>query len=221
VSGYLAYWDELLRRHPDMLIDTCAGGGRRDDLETLRRAVPLWRSDYAFDDPPAMQDLSYGLAMWVPYFGTAARSSNPYSFRSAMVMAVTMQADSRSKTVDFPAINKLAAQWREVAPYYYGDYYPLTPYSIDDSAWMAWQYNRPEKGDGMVQAFRRAQSPIEKVRFKLRGLDATAQYAVRNLDQPGELRFSGRELEEQGLPVEIKDVPAAVIITYQQVKGSH
>ena len=47
VEGLLAYWDELHRRHPDMLIDTCASGGRRIDLETLRRAVPLWRSDYA------------------------------------------------------------------------------------------------------------------------------------------------------------------------------
>ena len=72
----------------------------------------------------------------------------------------------------------------------------------------------------MVQAFRRSQSPIEKVRFKLRGLDAAARYAVSNLDAPGESQFSGRELEEQGLPVEIKDQPGAVIITYKQIKRS-
>ena len=35
VQGHLAYWDELRRRHPDILIDSCASGGRRDDLETL------------------------------------------------------------------------------------------------------------------------------------------------------------------------------------------
>ena len=49
VTAYLAYWDELRRRHADMLIDSCASGGRRNDLETLRRAVPLLRSDYLFD----------------------------------------------------------------------------------------------------------------------------------------------------------------------------
>ena len=43
VTGYLAYWDEIIRRHPKMLIDSCASGGKRNDLETLRRAVPLWR----------------------------------------------------------------------------------------------------------------------------------------------------------------------------------
>jgi alpha-galactosidase len=46
VQGYLAYWDELRRRRPGMLIDSCASGGRRNDLETLRRAGPLLRSDF-------------------------------------------------------------------------------------------------------------------------------------------------------------------------------
>ena len=39
VQGYLAYWDALRRRQPQLRIDSCASGGRRDDLETLRRAV--------------------------------------------------------------------------------------------------------------------------------------------------------------------------------------
>ena len=220
VTGYLAYWDELRRRHPDMLIDTCASGGRRDDLETLRRAVPLWRSDYGIDDPPAMQDLTYGLALWVPFFGTGIRSSNPYSFRSTMAMAMGAGPDPRSKNVDFPALSRLASQWRQVAPYYYGDYYPLTSYTTENSAWAAWQFDRPATGDGVVQAFRRTESPMEKARFKLRGLDAAAQYAVSNLDAPGESQFSGRELEEQGLPVVIKDQPGAVIIIYKKVKGA-
>jgi alpha-galactosidase len=201
-----------------MLIDTCASGGRRDDLETLRRAVPLWRSDYGYDDPPAMQDLTYGLALWVPYFGTGIRSSNPYSFRSTMAMAMGAGPDPRSKNVDFPALTRLASQWRQVAPYYYGDYYPLTPYTTEASAWVAWQFNRPNSGDGIVQAFRRSDSPIEKVRFKLRGVDPAAQYAVSDLDAPGESQFSGRELQEQGLTVVIKNQPGAVIISYKQVK---
>jgi alpha-galactosidase len=129
--------------------------------------------------------------------------------------------DPRSKNVDFQALGRLASQWREVAPYYYGDYYPLTPYTTKDSAWMAWQFDRPATGDGMVQAFRRARSPIEEVRFKLRGLDAAAQYAVSNLDTPGESRISGRELGEQGLRVVIQDEPGAVIIIYKKIMGTH
>ncbi|MDD3108509.1 MAG: alpha-galactosidase, partial [Alistipes sp.] len=37
VIGYLQYMDELQRRHPKMLIDICAAGGKRLELENLRR----------------------------------------------------------------------------------------------------------------------------------------------------------------------------------------
>ena len=40
-------------------------------------------------------------------------------------------------------------------PYYFGDYYPLTPWSLDNGAWLAWQYDRPDLNSGVVLAFRR------------------------------------------------------------------
>ena len=43
VTGLLAYWDELLRRHPGVLYDNCASGGRRNDLESMRRGVALYQ----------------------------------------------------------------------------------------------------------------------------------------------------------------------------------
>ena len=69
VQGYLRLLDALLIRFPTLLIDTCASGSRSDDPETLRRAVPLWRSDKWCADV-VLQDQSYGLALWIPYFGT-------------------------------------------------------------------------------------------------------------------------------------------------------
>ena len=39
----------LLRRHPGLWIDTCASGGRRIELESMSRAVALWRSDNTCD----------------------------------------------------------------------------------------------------------------------------------------------------------------------------
>ena len=69
VTNLLAYWDELKRRHPNMLIDECASGGRRNDLEMMRRAVPMWRSDKTME-PIGQQSMTYGISMWLPYFGT-------------------------------------------------------------------------------------------------------------------------------------------------------
>jgi alpha-galactosidase len=217
VMGYLAFWDELRRRHPNLLIDTCASGGRRNDLETLRRAVPLWRSDYAFETT-AMQLFTYGIALWIPYFGTGINTFDPYGFRSQMTPALALGWDLRRKDRDYNSLRRLVAQWRQVADYYYGDYYPLLPYSTSNEEWMGWQYDRPELGEGMVQVFRRPTSSYESARLKLRGLEPTARYAVTNLDFPGPAEVTGQELMSNGLHIFLKNQPDSVIITYQRVK---
>jgi len=218
VRGYLAYWDELRRRHPDLLIDSCASGGRRNDLETLRRAVPLLRSDYIME-PVGNQGHTYGLSFWVPFQGTGTGSGavSPYLLRSTMVTHFTACFDVRRKDLDYDMIRRVLGQWRRYADCYFGDYYPLTPYSLDRSLWMAWQFDLPEKGQGMVQAFRRDQSVYESARFKLAGLDPEARYAVSDLDSGATRTVSGRELIEVGLPVAIADLPGDAVLVYSRL----
>jgi alpha-galactosidase len=227
VQGYLAFWDALRRQYPDMLIDSCASGGRRNDLETLRRGVPLLRSDYQGPAHPAVsrdvisagnQGHGYGMAMWIPYYGTGEYYNDTYSFRSHMCPAMGVGYDPAREPVDWEALRRTIACWREVAPNYYGDYYPLTKYSLDAGRWMAWQFNRPEQGAGMVQAFRRKDCGEAARLFRLRGLDPAAVYAVKNFDEDGSMTVSGQDLMEKGLTVEIKDKPGAAVIAYRQTK---
>ena len=58
---------------------------------------------------------------------------------------------------DFPFAKAQAVlrQCRDLQPYFLGDYYPLTEYSKAGNVWVAWQFDRPDRGNGMVQAFRR------------------------------------------------------------------
>ena len=102
---------------------------------------------------------------------------------------------------------------------------------------MAWQFDRPEKGDGMVQAFRRGDSIYESARLRLRGLDPEATYMVRNVDTPRATeasgratravrnidtargaKMTGRELMEQGLLIELTDRPQAAVFLYRRAK---
>jgi alpha-galactosidase len=215
VEGFLEYWSELRRRNPGMLIDTCASGGRRNDLETLRRSVPLLRSDYIFE-PVSQQCHTYGIAQWIPFYGTGVIKTDSYTFRSNMCPHVTACWDMRNKDLDYDSIRKLVNQWKEIGHYYIGDFYPLTPYSLENDVWMAWQFNRPDIGEGMVQAFRRADSFYESARFKLNDLDPDANYTIENLDIPDKISMSGQELMEKGLPIAIVDQPGAVVIVYKK-----
>ncbi len=116
VTGYLAYWDELLRRHPGMLIDSCASGGRRNDIETMRRAVPLWRSDYAYE-AIGHQCMMYGLSLWLPFHGTGTVATRdapyygsgptpvePYAFWSNAGQSLACGIDIRLKDLDYAAL---------------------------------------------------------------------------------------------------------------------
>ena len=230
VQGYLAYWDALRQRHPNLRIDSCASGGRRDDLETMRRAVPLIRSDYLFE-PTSQQNHHFAFASWIPYHGAGfvvGQSAigfkvqdeiDPYAFRANMSPSLTLCYDMRRKDFDYELARRLFTQLKQIGPNYLGDFYPLTPYSLANDVWLAWQYDRPEAHEGLVQAFRRPDSDYEAARFKLRGLEAGARYIVTDLDHPGEPQtFTGEELAKHGLLITIPSQPGAVVVTYKQVK---
>ncbi|MGJ5818915.1 alpha-galactosidase [Paludibaculum fermentans] len=220
VTGYLAYLDELRRRFPAMLLDNCASGGRRDDLETLRRAVPLWRSDYAYDPEP-MQQFTYGMALWIPYFGSAFNSLDPYIFRSQMTPALSIGMVAERYDNGLPRMKSMLAQWRRISEFYAADFYPLTPYAVDKTAWLAWQFNRPERGDGVVQAFRRADNAFELAKFRLRGIQAAARYKVTDLDTARSTLLSGHELIENGLPVTLTARPGSILLLYEKLPAAH
>jgi len=226
VEGYLAFWDELRRRHPNMLIDSCASGGRRNDLETMRRAVPLLRSDYqSFHGDPRFacgsQCHLYGLALWLPYFGTGTYYNDNqtlYAGRSFFCPAFGYCYDVREPGADWTTIRRLVDNWRKIAHCFFGDYYPLTPYSLERSVWMAWQFDWSGEGEGMVQAFRRGESIYEVARLHLNGLEPDARYELTDLDKPGSTEMTGRELTENGLLVSIPERPGSVVITYKKAR---
>jgi alpha-galactosidase len=219
VTGYLAYWDELRRRHPNMLLDSCASGGRRNDIDTLRRAVPLTRSDYLLEagEPISQQMQTLGMAQWIPYFGTGTSGVDPYVFRSQMTPGVITSWDLRRKDGDTDAMRRLIKQWRTVSPNYYGDFYPLTSYSLGNDVWAAMQFDRPEAGEGFVEVFRRSRSSYETARFKLQGLDPSARYVVTNLDVAGSQEFSGQDLIDRGLEIQLTHAPESALVTYKRV----
>lgn len=229
VTNLLAFWDELRRRHPGMLLDACASGGRRNDLEMMRRAVPLWRSDKTME-PLGQQSMTSGLSLWLPFFGTGTvawgdaayfiTGKSPvesYGFWSSACPSLNLLFDVRERGLDYDKIRLLTSQWRTVMPCYAGDFYPLIKATRDNSVWIAWQFDRPEQGDGIVQVFRRAGSAYESARLRLRGLEPGARYRFTRLDQDGQVEHPGAELLNSGLLVAMPERPQAAVIRYARL----
>jgi alpha-galactosidase len=226
IEGYLSYWDELRRRHPGMLIDSCASGGRRDDLETMRRAVPLLRTDFEAH-PEGNQSHTYGFAPWLPYFDAVHNwSESSYNFRSCMAPFVQRNWDVRKKDFNWDKAKRFVEEWRSVADDYFGDFYPLGEYSTSSGVWMAWQFDRPRPSlaggragapaGGLIQAFRRPDCPYVSAQYKLRSLEPAARYIVSDLDTGQERQMTGRDLMEDGLLITIPERPGAALLTYKR-----
>ena len=214
VTGFYAYWDGLQKRHPGMLIDSCASGGRRNDLEVLRRAVPLLRSDYRFE-PHGTQGHNYGMSLWIPFNGTGCSPDDPYRMRSHFCAGYGFGGPNNDPNFNYESRKRMNAEWRTVCDnFVVGDYYPLTPWSLEPDVWMAWQFNRPDVRHGVVQAFRHEKNTSATARFKLRGLDPGLTYELKISDVPAPVRATGKELMEPGLEVRLDQPASAATIAY-------
>ena len=228
IEGLYAFWDTLLARDPNLIIDNCASGGRRIDLETTGRSTPFWRTDGP-RDPIAHQCHTYGLLAWVPFSATSQDiAGDDYEFRSSMCSSLCINwehsGDGPQKPYrkDFPYdwARKTLNQYISIRDNYYGDYYPLTAYSQADDVWMTYQLDRPEAGRGLIVALRRPRSPYESARFVLHGLEPAATYAFTDLDTPKTARLTGAELMKSGLPIAIAAQPGSALVTYNKVDNS-
>ena len=219
VQGHLAFWDALRRRHPELRIDSCASGGRRNDLETMRRAVPLLRSDFQFPEMKGViegnQGHTFGLSSWLPFQGTGCYLYEPYAFRSFYLPSFGMGGLTRENVA---AQKQAYRECSRIAPLMLGDFYPLTRHSLKEDAWVAWQFDRPELGGGVVQAFRRAQAEAPTKTFRLRGLDPAAQYRLTDFDVTGSTKASGKQLMSEGIIVKLPRAPGAAVISYHVEK---
>ncbi|MGN6435036.1 MAG: glycoside hydrolase family 36 protein [Agriterribacter sp.] len=216
IEGLYAYWDCLLQRFPDLLIDNCASGGRRLDLETTSRSAPLWRTDYSYGEPNGYQNHSYGLNFYLPLHGTGVFGFDEYSFHSALSSAMVLNWDLTSLQGNIGDMRRYIQQFKDVRSYYYNDYYPLT--GLGDlstmNVWIAYQLNRPSDQSGIVLAFRRKENTENKLTVSLQGLDDARSYAVTNADNKTVVIKTGKELR-QGFDIEISKTPGSVLLQYK------
>ena len=224
IEGLYAFWDELLARHPDLIIDNCASGGRRIDLETVGRATPFWRTDGP-RDAIAHQCHSYGLLPWVPLSATSQdRALDDYEFRSSMCSGLCLNwwvagdVPAEEIPADFPFAwaKRTLDGYLKLREFYYGDFYPLTPYSQGKDLWMAYQLDRPDLGKGLLVVLRRPDSPYETARFKLRGLDASVSYRLTDIDSGKRSTGSGKNWLQSGLAVTVKGQPGSSLLVYER-----
>lgn len=194
VAGLYDFLDYLLTQYPNLIIDGCASGGRRIDIEMLKRTVILWPSDN-WANSNVKQGTTYGLSLWVPQFANANQGIDKYSFRSSLAAGLAyMPRFSSFSAGDWSTAKTLLQEYQNIQSLFLGDFYPITPYSVDNTSWMAMQFQRNDLSKGMLMIFRRAQNPQSSFSFLLKGLDSGSNYKLTDLDTNTNFTKTGSEL---------------------------
>ena len=227
IEGLYEFWDELRRRHPRLLIDDCASGGRRIDLETVGRSIALSRTDFV-GNTLADQCHSYGLLQWVPLntiFTINLSADSDYPIRSSMTGGISYglfgAGEAAQPKIDyarfpFTAVKRSLEKYQAIQKYFYGDFYPLTEYTQSDDAWMAYQFDLPAQGEGLVVILKRPSSNYSQASFPLKALERNAFYEVTDLDSAKTQIIPATELTGKGLDARLLKRPDSVLMRYQK-----
>ena len=223
IENLYTMWDTLLKKHPGLVIDNCASGGRRIDIEMCSRSVPLWRSDTNCTPrhPEWNQAQTMALCQYVPLNTAAPWFPDPYEVRSASTGGLLCEFGYLEKDFARDDAKRLIAEVRSNQPYWYGDFYPLTPIGITLDQFTAYQLHRPDLDAGVVYLFRRAECGLTGVFLGLNAMDPKKQYQVESIDDTGKSttqEMSGEQLAQE-LPVRLPQKKSALIIRYQQIRA--
>lgn len=199
IQGHYSLWDKIIewcgKNEKCTFIDSCASGGGRNDLESMRRAVPFLRSDSDRTTTSLRLAMTTSLVKWLPYTGAVAKESagqlsngvtDLYTLRATMLPHVNYQAAfyHDSETIDWETLRKGQTEWEEASRYFFADFYVLSPYRgvSDTENWTAYEYFDAETSSGLLQAFRPADCQEREYTVCVKGVDENAYYCLRDLD---------------------------------------
>ena len=192
------YWilSELRRKHPNVEIESCSGGGGRVDLGILRYTDEVWPSDNTdpFDRLTIQDGFSYAytpqvMMAWVtdsPHDleHQVRITSIPYRFLSSMQGSLGVGADITKWTPqEMATAKRLIAAYHQVQPtIVQGDLYRLIS-PRNNSEFSATQTVNPAKTQSVVFAFiHSTQKGRGFPTLKLQGLDPAAVYALSSIE---------------------------------------
>ena len=208
ILGLYRVLEEITSSFPEVLFESCAGGGGRFDPGMLHYMPQTWTSD----DTDAVERLKiqYGTSMLYPSSAMGAHVSAVPNHQVERSPSLKMRYDVASfgnlgyelditelDAQEMEAVKKQVNNYKEIRELVqFGDFYRLkSPFTGN---FTAWSYISKDKSEILLGFYQILAAPNPKEEFvKLKGLDAEADYKELN---SGEI-YGGDELMNYGIKV--------------------
>jgi len=215
IEGLYAYWDRIAQTWPDSIREECASGGHRIDLETVLRMHVHQTTDYWFQDE-VNQAALWSLSQYLPnnVVSVPINRLDDYSFHSALASSLIPGWIADAPGFDTQRGSEILAFYHRVRHLLVGGWYPLLPYTRDPRAWIASQYHRADLDEGMILAFRHADSPYRTVDITLHGLKPETPYELTFCTGQEKESLPGRDLMK-GYSLTITEPHRSEVILYR------
>lgn len=220
IMGLYELLDRLMQSWPDLLIEGCASGGRRIDLETIRRSHTFWKSDDTVDLPV------------LRFHQTGANTFLPGGLLNANLLPVDLEFDVHSlfggplglrcdwaklSVEQRQGLAHLITQYKQVRHLLNADYFPLFSQSRKEEGWVGWQFQSADGQEGFVVVLRPPGCAYRTAEVHVHGLVQSEKYRLTPLGlRPAPPAVvTGKQLIE-GWPVELSNQTRSCVFTYQR-----
>jgi alpha-galactosidase len=222
IEGFYKVIDWVRERHPATVLECCASGGRRIDLETARRFHTYWISDDSVDPEIIrfhLQGINYflpGNYSYIQYTLPSPSQKNfaPKDFYYLSCFAGAFGVGGRvdlwpsDQKERFATIEKIH---KRIRPHLMEDYYPIMPQSLDLKGWDAWQFHNPRTNSGFVQAFRQ-ESETPSLKLRLSGLHAGDLYEFEDPLTGAKMQLTGAAATTEGPSFELTQMSSRILL---------
>ena len=236
IVGHYRLWDKIIdycrKTGKCTYVDSCASGGGRNDIESLRRGIPFMRSDADRTTTALRLSMSASFNPWIPFHGSATKEtageldasvgsgSDAYIYRASYLPIFNYgEAFVHNPDLDYDQMRFFIGEWKSIRHLLARDMYVLTPWHArsDRLGWTAFAYDAPELGDSLLLAFRMEECEEECCAVRLPFAEAGAQYELTNVDTSEKQIASGDDLRQGSLLLTLAEKRSCLMLRLRRI----
>ena len=208
IQAHYQMWDDIIACTLSYggcgFVDSCASGGGRNDLESMRRGVPLLRSDSDRTSTALRLSMTTAFNKWIPFCGANSKEkteelaatgvSDRYVWRASYLPVLNVDSQfTQDPDQDFDMLRFGLREWKKVAPFLLKDFYVLTPWhsETDKTDFTAFCYYDPETENGVLLVFSQERCNCREFTGKLPFSDTRATYSFTDEDDGTQFATNG------------------------------
>ncbi len=235
IIGHYRLWDRILdycrTSGKCTYVDSCASGGGRNDIESLRRGVPFMRSDADRTTTALRLSMSSSFNQWVPFHGAATKEtvgeldvsagtgSDAYVYRASYLPIFNYsEAFVHNPDLDYDQMRQFIGEWKGIRHLLTKDMYVLTPWHArtDRFGWTAFAYDAPELGESLLLAFRMEDCEADVCAVRLPYAEEGAEYEILDVDTGKTNILPGAKLLE-GITLTLSEKRACLMYRIRKI----